>query len=36
MGCKKNSNSMKELIEYLEILISTDNTDQPKFEAAYK
>ena len=33
MGCKKNSNSMKELIEYLEILISKDNTDQPKFEA---
>jgi len=34
MGCVKNSNSMKELEEYLEILISKDNTDQPTFEAS--
>ena len=34
MGCKKNSNSMKDLEEYLEILISKDNTDQPNFEAS--
>jgi len=34
MGCKKNSSSMKNLEEYLEILISKDNTDQPNFEAS--
>ena len=34
MGCIKNSNSMKDLEEYLEILISKDNTDQPNFESS--
>tara|TARA_X000000368_G_scaffold194831_1_gene153736 strand:+ start:408 stop:1379 length:972 start_codon:yes stop_codon:yes gene_type:complete len=33
MGCHKNSLVMKELIEYLEILISKDNTDMPNFDA---
>jgi hypothetical protein len=32
MGCLKNSENMRKLIEYLEILISTDNTDESKFE----
>ena len=32
MGCKKNSNSMKDLEEYLEILISRDNTDESNFD----
>ena len=34
MGCKKESKGMKELINNLEINISTDNTDQPKFEGS--
>jgi hypothetical protein len=32
MGCVKNCRAMKLLSEYLEILISTDNTDQSNFE----
>jgi hypothetical protein len=34
MGCVKNCNNMKLLSEHLEILISNDNTGQPKFEGA--
>ena len=34
LGCKKNSKGMKELINNLEINISSDNTDQPKFEGS--
>ena len=33
MGCHKNSVVMKDLIEYLEILISKDNTDMPNFQS---
>ena len=32
LGCLKGCEKMKELSEHLEILISQDNTDQPKFE----
>ena len=31
MGCEKNNESMKELLESLEINVSGDNTDRPKF-----
>ena len=31
MGCEKHNGSMKELIENLEINVSKDNTDRPKF-----
>ena len=34
MGCHKNSLVMKDLMEYLEILISRDNTDMPTFESS--
>ena len=34
MGCRKGSKGMKELINNLEINISNDNTDQPKFEGS--
>lgn len=33
MGCVKNSLAMKELINYLGVLISKDNTDESTFEA---
>ena len=32
LGCIKDCPGMKDLTEYLEILVSTDNTDQSKFE----
>ena len=32
MGCKKNSHTMKELLDNLEISVSKDNSDQPEFE----
>lgn len=31
MGCEKNNESMKELLESLEINVSKDNTNRPKF-----
>ena len=32
MGCKKNSESMKELVENLEVIVSENNNDLVKFE----